>query len=141
MAGNSSAAAAKRKRAAADKGRDMPLREDGQVYARVTHMLGNGRVTATCDDGQVRMCKIRGAMRKREWVRVGDTVLVALRSFQDQKADLIFKFDDGEVRRLQRLGETAELNRIAHAHADSDEDAAMDCVDFDQEDALDWERI
>ena len=114
----------------------MPLREDGQVYARVTHMLGNGRLTAACDDGQSRLCKIRGSMRKREWVRVGDTVLVCLRTFQDEKADVVHRYDDGEVTRLRKLGEIQGLKDVQVA----DEDDAFEFEAADDE-LEDWDRI
>jgi initiation factor 1A len=61
--------------------REMLFKEDGQVYGRATAMLGNGRLRAKCDDGVERLCKIRGSMRRREFVHVGDLVLVALRDF------------------------------------------------------------
>ena len=31
-------------------------------------MLGNGRLEATCIDGNKRLCHIRGKMRKKVWV-------------------------------------------------------------------------
>lgn len=124
-----------RKAQAADKHRDMPYREDGQTYGRVTQMLGNGRVLAQCEDGASRLCRIRGSMRKRDWVRVGDTVLVALRTFQDEKADIVFKYEDGEVARLRRLGEIAAPKAEA-ASEDAEDDGG---IDFD--DDGEWERI
>jgi translation initiation factor 1A len=48
-------------------------------------MLGNGRVEAFCFDGVNRLCHIRGKLRKRVWIGVGDIVLLGLRDFQDQK--------------------------------------------------------
>lgn len=54
-------------------------------------MLGNGRVEATCADGTVRLCHIRGKFRKRVWINQGDIVLLGLREYQDGKADVILK--------------------------------------------------
>lgn len=54
-------------------------------YAQVTRMLGNGRLEAFCFDGVNRLCHIRGKLRKRVWIGVGDIVLLGLREFQDQK--------------------------------------------------------
>ena len=48
-------------------------------------MLGNGRLEAFCFDGVNRLCHIRGKLRKRVWIGVGDIVLLGLREFQDQK--------------------------------------------------------
>lgn len=54
-------------------------------------MLGNGRLEAHCMDGVKRLCHIRGKMRKKVWVNAGDIVLVGLRDYQDEKADVILK--------------------------------------------------
>ena len=45
-------------------------------------MLGNGRLEAFCFDGVNRLCHIRGKLRKRVWIGVGDIVLLGLREFQ-----------------------------------------------------------
>ncbi len=60
-------------------------------YAQVLRMLGNGRLEAHCMDGVKRLCHIRGKMRKKVWVNSGDIILVGLRDYQDEKADVILK--------------------------------------------------
>ena len=131
-----------RKHGSGEKKRDMPLREDGQVYARVTKMLGNGRLLAACTDGVERMCKIRGSMRKREWVRLGDVVLVALRDFQDTKADVVFKYQEGEVHRLKKLGEEigAPVARTGD-EACEDDDLVQFELGADDADDIEWDMI
>jgi len=54
-------------------------------YAQVLKMLGNGRVQATCFDGRNRLCHIRGKLRKKVWINVGDIILIGLRDYQDDK--------------------------------------------------------
>jgi translation initiation factor 1A len=88
--------------------RSLDLKEEGQEYALVTKMFGGGRLEANCCDGKVRNCHIRGTMMKRIWIAVGDTVLVSLRDFQDDKADVIHKYTPDEVRMLQKEGHIAE---------------------------------
>lgn len=112
------------------KGRELPFAEDGQAYARVMAMLGNGRVTARFSDGSERLCRIRGTMRRREWVHVGDTVLVAYRDqLTDQAADIVFKYQPAEVAVLQRMGEGVRIV------ADDDEAVMDDLVTFEGGDA------
>lgn len=41
------------------------FKEDGQEYAQVVKMLGNGRLEANCFDGTSRLCHIRGKLRKK----------------------------------------------------------------------------
>ena len=98
-------------------------------------MLGNGRLEAFCFDGVNRLCHIRGKLRKRVWIGVGDIVLLGLREFQDQKvcvhqapvswcpwptnhcyacvqADIILKYDGDEARSLKTYGELPDTVQI-----------------------------
>ena len=68
-----------------DEKRELIFKEDGQEYAQVLRMLGNGRLEAQCIDGVKRLCHIRGKMRKKVWVNTSDIILLGLRDFQDEK--------------------------------------------------------
>ena len=85
--------------------RELIFKEDGQEYAQVVRMLGNGRLEALCFDGKTRLGHIRGKMRKKVWVSQGDIVLCGLRDFQDQKCDIILKYSADEARNLKAYGE------------------------------------
>lgn len=98
-----------------DEKRELVFKEDGQggssmslpccnpltsyaiEYAQVTKMLGNGRLQAQCFDGETRLAHIRGKMRKKVWINQGDIILISLREFQDDKADVIVKYTVEEV--------------------------------------------
>ena len=84
-----------------DEKRELIFKEDGQEYAQVLRMLGNGRLEAQCIDGVKRLCHIRGKMRKKVWVNTGDIVLLGLRDYQDEKADVILKYLADEARSLK----------------------------------------
>ncbi len=47
--------------------RELVFKEDGQEYALITKMLGNGWLEVNCCDGTKRMAHIRGAFRKKVW--------------------------------------------------------------------------
>lgn len=114
--------------------REITFKEDGQEYAQVTRMLGNGRLEAFCFDGVNRLCHIRGKLRKRVWIGVGDIVLLGLRDFQDQKADIILKYDGDEARSLKSYGELPESVQInAGGEIMEGEDFGDDNFDFDEE--------
>ncbi|KAG8044703.1 hypothetical protein GUJ93_ZPchr0075g2721 [Zizania palustris] len=53
------------KNEADDEKRELVFKEDGQEYAQVARMLGNGRCEAQCIDGIKRLCHIRGKMTRR----------------------------------------------------------------------------
>jgi len=86
--------------------RELLLAEDGQQYARVMRRLGDGRFEVQClGDGQPRLAHVRGKLWKRVWVSPQDVVLLSMRSYQDQKADILHKYTDEEARALCKLGE------------------------------------
>lgn len=92
--------------------RELTLKEEGQEYAQVTKMLGNGRLDAQCFDGVRRLAHIRGKMRKKVWITQGDIILVSLRDFQDEQADVILKYHPDEARALKAQGELPDTARI-----------------------------
>lgn len=85
---------------------------DNQAYAQVQKMLGNGRLTAFCFDGKARLCHIRGKLRKKVWINTGDIILVGLRDYQDDKADVILKYTPDEARVLKNSGQLPESTKI-----------------------------
>ena len=112
-------------------------KEDGQEYAQVLRMLGNGRLEAQCIDGVKRLCHIRGKMRKKVWVNTGDIVLLGLRDFQDEKADVILKYLADEARSLKAYGELPESIRVNETDTFEEErDENDDFFDFDDVDAI-----
>ena len=84
---------------------ELLFREDQQQYAIVTKLLGDSRISLKCYDEINRIGLIRGTMKKRVWISVGDLVLVTLREFEDQKCDIIHKYNQDEARILQAMGE------------------------------------
>ena len=79
-----------------------------KAYAQVVKMLGNGRLEAMCFDGVKRLCHIRGKLRKKVWINTADIILIGLRDFQDEKADVILKYTADEARQLKSRGEIPE---------------------------------
>eukprot|EP01004_Peranema_trichophorum_P009649 NODE_8398_length_682_cov_71.847943_g7776_i0.p1 GENE.NODE_8398_length_682_cov_71.847943_g7776_i0~~NODE_8398_length_682_cov_71.847943_g7776_i0.p1 ORF type:complete len:169 (-),score=56.13 NODE_8398_length_682_cov_71.847943_g7776_i0:101-607(-) len=110
--------------------RELILKEEGQEYAQCTKMLGNGRIEAFCFDGVKRLATIRGTMRKKMWVNLGDVVLLGLRSYQDGKADVILKYKPEEARQLQKQGEIPESLKIVEADPTA---ASAEGWEFDEE--------
>ena len=66
-------------------------------------LLGQGRTEVNCFDGIKRMATIRGKLRNRVWINAGDIVLLSLREFGDDKADLIHKFYPEEAYEILKL--------------------------------------
>ena len=119
----------KRGKKGGDDRRDIIFAEDQQVYAKVVRMLGNGRLEAFCYDGRTRLAHIRGAMRKKVWVHVGDIVLVALRNFQEEKCDVVHKYTFEEAHMLKSYGELPDNVRLDSVEAQTP-DEKDDGIDF-----------
>ncbi|KAJ8906361.1 hypothetical protein NDN08_002854 [Rhodosorus marinus] len=119
-----------------DEKRELVFKEDGQEYAQVKRMLGNGRCEAACFDGRQRLCHIRGKMRKKVWVNTGDIVLIGLRDFQDQKADIILKYSPDEARSLKHYREIPDSTALNEALSDNEDQGDLDIV-FDYDDVDD----
>ncbi|XP_071503919.1 eukaryotic translation initiation factor 1A, Y-chromosomal-like [Diadema setosum] len=117
--------------------RELVFKEDGQEYAQVIKMLGNGRLEALCFDGKKRLCHIRGKLRKKVWINQGDIILIGLRDYQDEKADVILKYNVDEARNLKMYGElpeTAKINEsVTFGQENEDDDVAFDDQGFDDE--------
>ncbi|TXG66808.1 hypothetical protein EZV62_008083 [Acer yangbiense] len=75
-------------------------------------MLGNGRCEATSIDGTKRLCHIRGKMHKKVWIASGDIILVGLRDYQNEKADVILKYMPDEARLLKAYGEHSQRTPV-----------------------------
>lgn len=117
-----------------DMKRELVFKEDGQEYAQVTKMLGNGRLEALCFDGVKRLCHIRGKLRKKVWINQSDIILIGLRDYQDQKADVILKYTPDEARSLKAYGEIPESAKINDADMGENEDDIITFDDFDDDD-------
>lgn len=68
-------------------------------------LLGFDRVLVKCQDGRERLCRIRGKMKRRVWIRQSDVVLVSPWDFQsDTRGDLIWRYTRAQAETLRRKG-------------------------------------
>lgn len=111
--------------------REIQFKEEGQEYAQVLKMLGNGRLEAWCFDGQKRICTIRGKLKNRVWINAGDIVLLGMREFADEKADVILKYADDEAKDLKAYGEIPENTKINEAGEADIDDEGIEFADPD----------
>ena len=78
--------------------------DDDEVFAVVTEMLGANRIVVGCMDGVERTARIPGRMQKRVWIREGDVVLVSPWDWQEEKADVEWRYDKADADRLKEEG-------------------------------------
>lgn len=75
------------------------------VLGVAVKLLGFDRVLVRCQDGNERLCRIRGKMKRRVWIREGDVVLVSPWDFQtDKRGDLIWRYTKAQAEMLRDKG-------------------------------------
>jgi translation initiation factor 1A len=67
-------------------------------------------------------------MRKKVWINQGDIILLSLREYQDEKADVIQKYTADEARNLKTYGELPDTAKINETDTFGPEE---DDIDFD----------
>ena len=82
----------------------MPNKKVNEMFALASQILGGRRVTVLCEDGESRMARIPGKMRRRQWVREGDLIIVWPWDFQDSKADVKHRYTKTQAMYLSRKG-------------------------------------
>ena len=91
------------------------------------------------------MCTIRGKLKNRVWINAGDIVLISLREFGDEKADLIHKYYPEEAFELQDLKEIPENIQINEGMPDDMEgeenDLDIDSGEEEKKDDLDIDNL
>lgn len=82
----------------------LPRQRDGEIFGIADQLLGASHIKVMCADGQSRMGRIPGKLRKRMWIREGDLVVVRPWDFQDEKADITHRYTKTEATYLSRKG-------------------------------------
>ena len=88
---------------------------DDELYGRVIRNLGNLNMNVYCNDNVIRICKVRGSMRKRIWINVGDLVIISLRNFENEglKKDM----SEAEKRAIDRGDIVHKIDPSLHSKA------------------------
>ncbi|MBN1682893.1 translation initiation factor eIF-1A [Candidatus Bathyarchaeota archaeon] len=85
--------------------RTLVLPSKNDIFGIAQKMLGYDRVMVKCQDGHVRICRIRGKMKRRTWVREGDIVLVSPWDFQsDERGEIFWRYTQNQVEDLKSKG-------------------------------------
>jgi len=76
-----------------------------EVLGVVEMMVGGDKMRVKCDDGNTRICRIPGRLRKKVWIRVGDLVLVEPWKTQtEERGDIVFRYTATQANWLRRKG-------------------------------------
>ena len=81
----------------------LPVAND--VLGVAVKLLGFDRIMVKCQDGHERLCRIRGKLKRRVWIRLGDIVLVSPWDFQsDSRGDIYWRYRKNQTDWLRSKG-------------------------------------
>jgi len=84
---------------------EMILPSKNDVLGVAIKLLGFDRILVKCQDGHERLCRIRGKMKRRVWIREGDIVLVSPWDFQsDKRGDIFWRYKRSQAEWLRKRG-------------------------------------
>ena len=87
----------------------LPNKKINEMFAIADQILGGRRVRAVCEDGESRLARIPGKMRRRQWVREGDLIILQPWDFQDSRADVRMRYTKTQSIYLSRKGVLPEI--------------------------------
>ena len=123
------------------------IQEEGESYAVVTKLLGNGMFYANDTEGKERLCvmrnKFRGKGKRDNTVSLGTWVMIGKRdfdSYEKPKFDLLEVYTDIEKQKLKRSGDPkflllkSEYDNVNESNQDNE-------VDFENDDTEKYKEL
>ncbi len=87
----------------------LPDRNKGEMFGIVDKILGGGRMMVMCADGKSRMARIPGKIKRRMWIKEGDLIVLRPWEFQDEKADVIYRYTRTQASYLSKNKKLPEI--------------------------------
>jgi initiation factor 1A len=123
------------------------IHEEGELYAVVTKLLGNGMFTANDIEGKERLVvmrnKFRGKGKRDNAVMLGSWVMIGERDFETgskPKCDLLEVYTDIEKQKLKKSGNPIFL-LLKSEHDNAGESNNEDGISFSNEDTDKYKEL
>mgnify|MGYP000023202696 FL=1 len=122
--------------------------DEGEIYAVVTKMLGNGMFHANDHEGKERLCvmrnKFRGRSKRDNIVKLGGWVLIGERDFEASsskpKCDLLEVYTDAEKMKLKKTGNPI-FDKLKSEHDNNKVDDTNTDVTFESGDTEKYKEL
>ncbi len=75
-----------------------------EVIGIIEQRLGGNKMMVKCLDGKSRNCRVPGRLRRKLWLRPNDVVLIEPWELDNNRGDVIFKYNPTAVAWLKRKG-------------------------------------
>jgi len=80
----------------------LPNIKEGEMFGIADQLLGASKIKVMCEDGQSRVGRIPGKIKKRMWIREGDLLIVAIWDFEPSKCDVRFRYTRTQAMNLSK---------------------------------------
>ena len=82
--------------------------------------------------------------KKKQWIKIGDIILVSLREFEQNKCDVLYLYTLKEARKLKNLGELPDNIKINEninlIEKESEEDIGIDIEESEDVDDIEIKK-
>ncbi len=75
-----------------------------EIIGIIDERLGGNKMMVSCLDGKSRNCRVPGRLRRKLWLRPGDTVIIEPWELDDTKGDVLFKYPSNQIQWLKKNG-------------------------------------
>jgi translation initiation factor 1A len=88
------------------------LPQGREVMGIVEQRVGGSRMIVRCFDGISRNCRVPGRLRRSLWLREGDLIIVEPWEFDNEKGDILFKYNPSQVDWMKRRGYLKNIEEL-----------------------------
>lgn len=122
--------------------------EEGECYAIVRKVLGNGMCDVRCNDGENRICiirnKFKGKGKSHNSIEIGKWILVGIRDWEvrtdkTQKCDVLFVYNNDDVERLKR--KNIDFTVLYQVMKDIDKNVVDDTYIMQNDDIEEYDEV
>jgi translation initiation factor 1A len=90
----------------------LPSKGRHEYFGIASALLGASKIKVLCEDGKARLGRIPGKIRRRMWIREGDLLILRPWAFQDDRADIIYRYTLTQAKYLSRAGRLPDAVRM-----------------------------
>lgn len=75
-----------------------------EVIGIIEQRLGGNKMHVCCIDGEKRICRVPGRLKRKLWLRPEDVVIIEKWELDNTKGDVIFKYRPNQIDWLKQKG-------------------------------------
>ncbi len=73
-----------------------------EIIGIIEQRLGGNKMSVNCLDGKKRNCRVPGRLKRSLWLRPNDVVIIEPWELDNNKGDIIFKYNKSQIEWLKR---------------------------------------